>query len=216
MPAHRLGAHPGLSEQRECTQTRSQQQNTRTSYDGTHLAPACTHPFMSVHPLSSTRHTCTHTPRHTVLHTRLERPSSRTPRGTQRHTRAWVCSHLHPYPSGLQQGPPLALSMRAQCQQRGTATLSLSTAQCGTRTVLWQVHTNPPRGAGKRAVPPHWCQRRCPHSAATASDSGSGSERTGCECATGGGDGRALGALGARWHSPGQLPAHPTSAERIN
>lgn len=69
------------------------------------------------------------------------------------------------------------------------------------------------RGVGRRAVPPHWCQRRCPHNAATASDRGSGSERIGCECLTDGGDGRALG---ARWHSPGQLPVHPTSAERIN
>lgn len=35
-------------------------------------------------------------------------------------------------------------SMRAQCQQCGTAPLSPSTALCGTRTALWQVHAKPP------------------------------------------------------------------------
>lgn len=67
--------------------------NTLSTTAHTHLmrwntSRTCLHtPLHVCAPLSSTPHTCTHTPRHTVLHTHLEPPSSRTPWGTQRHTR---------------------------------------------------------------------------------------------------------------------------------
>lgn len=171
-------------------------------------SPTCLHTALGVcAPLSSTPHTCTHTPRHTALHTRLE-PPALPGAHKHTHTRTGVRSHSHPDPWGVQQGPPSRCPCVHSVEQPRCPSAPLGGAPA---RFSGRGHPKPPRGVGRRAVSPHRCQRRCPHSAATAS--GSGSERTGCECATGGGDGRALG---ARCHSPGQLPAHPTSAERIN
>lgn len=114
-------------------------------------------------------------------------------------------------------------SIHAHCQQREAATLPPSTITRGTRTPLWQVYTKThahDRDVGSRTVTVllHACQRRCPHTTATASDSGSGSGsvRTNCEHAADGGEGRASGVRQQGGHSPGRLPAHPASAERIN
>lgn len=159
----------------------------------------------------------------THMHPHPNSHSSCTPQGhTKMHTQflAPLCTHSHPYSFGGALGPPPppthAVHPSTLPAPWGSHVAPPSTEICGTRTPLWQVYTKihaHDRGLGSRMMPPHACQRRCPHTAAPASDSGSGSVRTDCDHAADGGDGRALGARWHGGHSPGQLPAHPASAE---
>lgn len=159
-------------------------------------------------PQLHTSHLYAHTQAHSPAHTPRTSPLPHSLGHTETHTHLGVLT-LAPLFSGAAVGSPAHAVHACTVPAAWNSHAVPGHRSVGSRTALRQVHA-------KRALPPRWCQRRCPHSAAAASHSGSGSERAGCEGAADGGDGRALG---ARWHSrhdPGRLPAHPTSAGRIN
>lgn len=211
----RLGARPGLSDRRECTQIPSHT-GGRTPREHARLASAGAHTFVPADtpPKAHTSHPYAPPPELPLL---LHPPGaykdahavSRTSMHTLTPLLIWGCTRA-PTP------PTHAVHPSTLPAPWGSHVAPPSTEICGTRTPLWQVYTKihaHDRGLGSRMMPPHACQRRCPHTAAPASDSGSGSVRTDCDHAADGGDGRALGARWHRGHSPGQLPAHPASAE---
>lgn len=130
--------------------------HTNALNSSTHLAPACTPPFMPVPPHTHTSH-----PRTSLL------PLS--PGRTKARTHSGVLT-LAPLFTGGAAGPPPHAVHACTAQQRGTAALCPSTAPCGTGSALAGTHQSPARpwrwqasGAAPpvpAALPPQRCHRQ--------------------------------------------------------